>query len=177
MIHVLNLIKFFKKCPKPNWKSRPRNCLRKGDDGRARYSCIGAGDDKPPAERQLYRRDCTQCAARNASAAASRCRHRVTRYLPNIAGAASMADSISYIKNLLLVLLGNYAAPAAAAAAAAPCSSSTIQQQHHAAAAPYSSSTMQQQCLAAAAPCSSSTMQQQHHVAAGPSSFYYTYTC
>ena len=89
----------------PNWKLRPRNCLRKGDDGRARDSCIGAGDDNSPAERPLYRQDCTQCSARNALAAASCCRHRVTRYLPNIAGAASTAASISYIKKLLLLLL------------------------------------------------------------------------
>ena len=33
------------------------------------------------------------------------CRHNVTRYLPNIAGAASTAASISYIKKLLLLLL------------------------------------------------------------------------
>ena len=32
----------------PNWKLRLRNCLRKGDDGRARDSCIGAGDDNSP---------------------------------------------------------------------------------------------------------------------------------
>ena len=39
------------------------------------------------------------------SAAASSCRHWVTRYLPNIADAASMAASILYIKKLLLLLL------------------------------------------------------------------------
>ena len=33
----------------------------------------------------------------------SSCGHRVTRYLPNIAGAASTAASISYIKKLLLL--------------------------------------------------------------------------
>ena len=78
----------------------PHNCLRKGDDGRAWDSCIGAGDDNSPAERQLYRRDCTQCSARNSSPAASSCRHRVTRYLPHIAGAASPSASI---KKLLLL--------------------------------------------------------------------------
>ena len=88
----------------PNWKLRQRNCLRKGDDGRA-VSCMSAGDDNSPAEIPLYRRDCTQCSARNATAAASSCRNWATRYLPNIAGAASMAACILYIKKLLLLLL------------------------------------------------------------------------
>ena len=62
---------------------------------------------------------CTQCSARNASAAASSCCHRVSRYLPHIAGAASAAASISYIKKLLLLLLPQQHA-------AAPCSSRAL---------------------------------------------------
>ena len=106
-------------------------------------------------ERPLYRWDCTQCsAARNASAAASSCRHRVTRYLPNIASAASTAASILYIKKLLLLLPLH--------AAAARCMLPLQQQQQAAAASSNGSGSMQRQH--AAAPCSGTI--QRHHSAA-----------
>ena len=83
----------------PNWKLRPRNCLRKWDGGRARDSCIGAGDDNSPVEKPLF------LPRLNPIFRPKRVGGRHTRYLPNIAGAASTVASISYIKILLLLLV------------------------------------------------------------------------